>query len=550
MKNKKVINLFITFSVIFGFSALVKADTENIKPIIGTQYISTSYMVAEQLKSTSNTIVITSREDFPDALAGAILASKLNAPIIFVSEEDKYQFENLPLFLKQSIGANAQTKFFILGGEGVLSKNVEEALNKISNIPVKRLAGANRYDTCQQISQYINVKQGTPVIISSGNNYPDALAISGVGGQLGYPILLVEKDNIPSNILGEITKIKPSTVYIVGGTGVVSDAIKTQLINIGMSSIVRLGGQDRYETAALIADNFKNVTTSDIYVTGQDFHAALSAAPLAAKEKASIILIDNNNYRHQLAKSRKKGYIISTVNDLSEELEGYFTGMKTPPLLPETQIENDWYEIKPDLPRRLYNYTYPYENKDIFTNKEIVNRINKEGQSSIGFNYVDMYTSKDLMEAMYNNNPDTIDRLKILHYYNPYAKVGYVLDKMLNRVGGVWAEDIVNPFVNERKQYHVSSTAQFITDKSLWYYSDYHTIVRGTLKIKFDNSTDQTYLKRLGVQPDVWYEKDFEVYWYRFIQRTPDDRASIGWDYTAETISQIKELSNFIPRSN
>ena len=43
---------------------------------------------------------------------------------------------------------------------------------------IKRFGGTDRYDTNMLIVNEVNVPQGTPVFIASGENFPDALSIS------------------------------------------------------------------------------------------------------------------------------------------------------------------------------------------------------------------------------------------------------------------------------------------------------------------------------------------------------------------------------------
>lgn len=328
LKSKKVLSAVLSLVLLFSYPSFTNAAESAIKRLYGNDSIETSIKIAQELKSTTNTYVLATNDDYPDALAGTILASKYNAPILFTSKDDNSKLYD---YLK-SANVNKGTKFYILGGTGVITQSVEDYLKGISN-NIERLGGDNRYETCKLIDENLGVKLGTPVIITTGENYPDALSIGAIGGQLQYPILLSNKDSIPDIIIQELQNIKPSTVYIAGGTGVISSKVEQQIKSLISPKTVRFAGSDRYDTSIKIADYFKDNISNDVYATGSDFHDSLAAVPLAVENKGSIILVDNNNYRNQLSVSKHKGYIIGSLTTLSSSIENYITGKNITPSL-------------------------------------------------------------------------------------------------------------------------------------------------------------------------------------------------------------------------
>ena len=91
------------------------------------------------------------------------------------------------------------------------------------------------------------------VILAAGANFPDALAGGILSQAYGAPILLTGKDSIPSATAAEISRRVKPTVIILGGEGAVGPAVVSALSTLGVTDIERIGGKDRYETAALIA---------------------------------------------------------------------------------------------------------------------------------------------------------------------------------------------------------------------------------------------------------------------------------------------------------
>jgi N-acetylmuramoyl-L-alanine amidase len=90
------------------------------------------------------------------------------------------------------------------------------------------------------------------VILASGENFPDALCAAPLATKYQAPILLTSKNSLPSAVENEINRLKPKNAILVGGTGAISDNIKTTLQNKGIN-VIRISGASRYETSLEIA---------------------------------------------------------------------------------------------------------------------------------------------------------------------------------------------------------------------------------------------------------------------------------------------------------
>lgn len=92
------------------------------------------------------------------------------------------------------------------------------------------------------------------VYIATGENFPDALGAAAAAGAVGAPVLLVQQNGVPSATTTELNRLQPEKIIIVGGTGVISDAVKTTLEGLGFGPTVeRIAGPDRYSTAAALS---------------------------------------------------------------------------------------------------------------------------------------------------------------------------------------------------------------------------------------------------------------------------------------------------------
>ena len=249
--------------------------TSQVQRLSGINRIETSIAIAKEIykDKAPDAVVLATANNFPDALAGSGLAYKYNAPLLLV-DTTVSNSKNVLEYITTNLVKNKN--IYVLGGADVVSKEISDYLTT-KGYKIIRLEGKDRYATNQKIVDYMNIPKGTNVVITTGYSFADALSISSIAAMKGYPILLNGKDTLLDSVSKDITNIQPTTVYIIGGTGVLSTNIETQIKKLnGNITIVRLGGKDRYETSMKIIEYF-NLTTSTISVaTGIDFPDALS----------------------------------------------------------------------------------------------------------------------------------------------------------------------------------------------------------------------------------------------------------------------------------
>lgn len=163
-------------------------------------------------------------------------------------------------------------------------------------LSVDYLAGRDRYETAALIS---NKMSYSTVILVNGNALVDGLSASGLSGALNSPILLTEKDSIPSVTLEKIKSA--NSIYLIGGKNVISTNIETTLKNMG-KKITRIGGSDRYSTSYLVADEINKIKGINeiYYVNGLTGEAdAMSIAPVASKNGNPVILTNGSNTEYR-----------------------------------------------------------------------------------------------------------------------------------------------------------------------------------------------------------------------------------------------------------
>ena len=180
----------------------------------------------------------------------------------------------------------------------------DEQGNKVDTVPadgkvsakwslkaLTRLSGGGRYDTMGELVSEAYPDTADTVIVASGENYPDALAASGLSGVLDAPIVLTGTDELSAQAAEQLDRLQPSTIIIAGGGAAVSDTVKARLADYGR--VERLSGSSRYETSYLLYERGGDGWgTTAIVATGAGYADALSVSSYAYAGKAPVFLCD------------------------------------------------------------------------------------------------------------------------------------------------------------------------------------------------------------------------------------------------------------------
>ncbi|SEM78066.1 cell wall-binding repeat-containing protein [Lihuaxuella thermophila] len=173
--------------------------------------------------------------------------------------------------------------------------STKEATTLESGPGLKRLAGATRYETSVNISKELNALGlvSDTVVIARGDLYADALFGGPLAAKSKSPILLTPTASLREETKAEIQRRKPSRAVILGGTGAVSATVESQLKSLGVATVERIAGADRYAGSALTSEKVVAGGTADtaIIASGLNFPDALSASSVAAQKGWPILLV-------------------------------------------------------------------------------------------------------------------------------------------------------------------------------------------------------------------------------------------------------------------
>jgi len=259
--------------------------TKAITRLGGYDKYDTAVLIADHGWSSATTAVLAPSGDLNmvDALASASLAKAVDGPILLV---DKDAVPASTLAELQKLGV---TKVYLASGTAVISSEVDSQLTT-AGIQAVRLGGVDQYATAVNIAKELyKIKPFQEVVVAKADACVDAISIAPIAAALGMPILLVDKNSVPTVVTDYINTSGITKTYVIGGTAVVSDAVKEALPNP-----MRLSGNDRYDTNTEVLKQFKDLIVggSLFFANGSDTSLidSLAGGPMAAKLGSAIVL--------------------------------------------------------------------------------------------------------------------------------------------------------------------------------------------------------------------------------------------------------------------
>lgn len=264
--------------------------------ISGTDRYQTSVALSQEAfpKGSRYAILVTG-EDFPDALSAAPLAKKYNAPILLTPSK------TLDPAIEAEINRLGVNTIIIIGGSSAVSQDIEHSLIA-EGISIQRIEGATRYATSLAIAKELGSL--SEFFLCTGENFPDALSVAAVAASKGLPILLTPTHGLPEGLLEYTETLNLTQIYVVGGSGVISNHVFRQL-----PKAKRLAGSDRYETNLAILEEFSSCLSSDMayLATGSNYPDALSGSVLAAQMNSPILLVGTSGTHQARSYLASKG---------------------------------------------------------------------------------------------------------------------------------------------------------------------------------------------------------------------------------------------------
>jgi putative cell wall-binding protein len=293
-------------------SGEVSAEGPPVGRTAGPDRYATALEVAREVGGGSLTgldrIILVTGEVFPDALVASGLAGYLDRcpsgvaicgrTAILLTKTD-----SLPAEVADAIRSSgvASSDVMVVGGPSAVSDQVHAAIGEATGWsgsgenPVPRIYGQTRYETASAVVEHVRATSDgalpdsyKTVLVANGETFPDAVSGGALAYRNGHLMLLSPPPAVPDETTREaIGDIAATCAVLLGGSQALAPTVGTQVntaLTAGGCGLDRVGGEDRYETAALIADRMKarNGSPSTVMLaSGVDPTDALVAAPLA-----------------------------------------------------------------------------------------------------------------------------------------------------------------------------------------------------------------------------------------------------------------------------
>ncbi|NMM65074.1 cell wall-binding repeat-containing protein [Clostridium sp. P21] len=215
----------------------------------------------------------------------------------------------------------------------VLAAALSVGTVKAAEGTITRIGEIDRYATAAKVATS-NWTNSDDVILVTGEGYADAVSASALAKRLNAPILLTSPGSLSTYTENALTALNTKNIYIIGGNASVSASVRTKLK--ANYNLIELGGADRYETNAKVAQKLVDLGVKAdevIMVGGEGFSDALSVAPIAAA-KGQILLLGMNSAEYMkpvidfVSKNNSKVTVVGTKNVINNSIYSAVNAVK------------------------------------------------------------------------------------------------------------------------------------------------------------------------------------------------------------------------------
>ncbi|MDW8802580.1 cell wall-binding repeat-containing protein [Clostridium sp. A1-XYC3] len=489
-------------SVSAAVRAGLKADGYKLTELGGANRYETNSAVAEELVKLGvdpANVIMVGGEGFSDALSVAPIAAA-KGQILLLGMNDANYMSPVVNFVKKH-----NSKVTVVGTKNVINEAIYSAVGATSRVD----GGSDRWDTNQKVlTAFKDTVKFDKLYVASAaynaqdNGYADALVASALAGKYAAPLVLVDKDGATgtTNALAYIkaNASKKTDLNVVGGTGVVSDAILkavTQAVNptpvqtgdntVASVNPINLNQFDVVfnttvdEDTAELASNYK--------VAGIDLHDDYTDANgTTVKANAHAELINDNTVRVTLVNDAFK------IGQGNEKTVSVKKGILTADKVKTIEKFDKKVEFKDITAPTLKSASIRGNNKLVIEFSEAVNMTDESALKSLIQVNGKSLSSVDLTvkEAATNGVETWASKVEI--YFNSGLNSGENTIKVKDTTGNTLKDAAGFTFKEETKTVTVDAVTTAPTVKEITATDD------GEIRVKFDRAMDSKAAVKAG----------------------------------------------------
>lgn len=206
------------------------SSTYTVKRLSGGNRYETAVAIAKELREVTGkdftTLYFASSDGFADALSISPVAAIQGNPVLYAPKTGA-----LDSSTAEYIGDLGCSSAVIVGGTLAVSDSARNSIITCGVANVSRINGTSRYDTSLKINTTYNTyftEKG--ISISTGKNFPDALAGGALSAKYGLPVVLIDSGVSVSGLKSYISGRGYQTAYIYGGAQAVSNDTVNSII--------------------------------------------------------------------------------------------------------------------------------------------------------------------------------------------------------------------------------------------------------------------------------------------------------------------------------
>ena len=391
LKNKEIMSI-VAATLVAQTAMFSNAYASEIKlnedKIVGKNRYETAIEVSKKgWPNGATNAVLVNDTSIVDALSATPFAKAKDAPIL-LTKKDTLNEET-----KQQLKTLGVKNVYIIGGEGVVSKKIEEQL-KAENINTDRIQGLNREATSIEIAKRLDeinpVKEVS--VVNGYKGLADAVSIASISANGNMPIILSGMDKISTEATEFIDNNKINKSYIVGGDSVVSSDLEKKLPNA-----TRISGKNRKETNAnVISTFFTEKEIDNLYIAKDGMQNenqlidALSVGSLAAKTNSPVMIAGNDLDKSQIDLVNSK--VFKTITQVGGNgNESAFDEIKDI----QNEVITSKPEQKPDVPGQVPSNPEQKPNVPVETPSKPNEDSNTDKNESVTPEQITLYSSRE-----------------------------------------------------------------------------------------------------------------------------------------------------------
>jgi hypothetical protein len=209
---------------------------------------------------------------FADALAGTPLAVDRDAPLLITLPDRLLPATEAEIVRVLPSGATV----YLLGGEQALAPEIEQRIRELG-FTTERVYGQTRIETAVAIARELGEPE--PLLITTGNDFPDALAAGAAAAHAGGAVLLTPSEQRHPATDAYLATRPGVAQYAVGGPAARPYPDATPVF-----------GPAREETAVAVAETFFDAPPTAGLATRSTFPDSLTGGAHAARNEGPVLL--------------------------------------------------------------------------------------------------------------------------------------------------------------------------------------------------------------------------------------------------------------------